>query len=89
MTQLVLVKYKRKFKCLGCKKKPVVIVASYDHDTDDLNIDFFCKECFKKGTPEYTLEGDCLVCKKNFKCNIQKILFSKEEIKAYKKQFWG
>ena len=71
------------------KKKPVVITASYDHETDDLEIGLFCKNCFREVASEYTLEDKCIVCRKNFKCNVQTTLFSKEEIKAYKKQFWG
>ncbi len=72
----------KKSKCCVCKKKkPIVIAAIYDIDTDELDIGCYCKNCFRKEAPEYSLEGSCIVCKKNFKCNIQKLLFSKEEKK--------
>ena len=79
----------KKSICLQCKKKkPIVIAACYDHKKNDLGVGTYCKECFRRIIPDYTLENDCLVCESNFKCDIQKILFSKEEIKNFKSLFW-
>lgn len=79
----------KKSVCLQCKKKkPIIVAACYDHKKNDLDIETYCKECFRKIYPSYTLENNCLVCKSNFKCAIQKVLFSKEEIKNFKSLFW-
>ena len=79
----------KKTKCMKCKKKKPDVILPINNELNDLDIVVYCKECFRKEVPEYTLENYCITCNINFKCNIQKSLFSKEEIKAFKKQFWG
>jgi len=77
-------------KCLDCKKKdPIAMIVQYIVSKDELEVAAYCKDCFKRNLPDYTLENKCIVCGKNFKCGIQNSLFSKKEIKAFKDEFWG
>lgn len=80
----------KKSKCLVCEKKePVVLVNIYQNETGELSMGAYCKDCFKEQVPEYSLENKCLVCNSNFDCSIQNLLFSKKEIRNFKKEFWG
>lgn len=79
----------KKFKrCIKCGKKAKIIQAIYFYDKDEMFFRGFCKKCFREVTPEYTLELKCVVCPYNFDCSIQKTIFSKKEIKEFKRCFF-
>lgn len=76
-------------KCESCKKNtPIIIAAQYCRDIGEMALLVFCKDCFKRDFPEYTLENYCIVCNGNFECSIQDLLFSKKEIKTFRREFY-
>ena len=77
-------------KCKCCKKKnPVVLISQYSYDDDDVSIVPLCAKCFRNELSTYTLENDCLLCNKNFDCNIQKSIFSRKEIQVFRRNFFS
>jgi len=78
-----------KSKCVSCKKiTPIIIIAQYTYNNDEIVFTLLCKKCFKKDFPNYTLEKSCIVCGNNFNCSVQDIIFSKKEIAKFKKIFF-
>ena len=78
----VLHKIKTLNKCINCKGKSKVVVNQIVNNK--IQTSPLCVSCFKIEMPEYTLEYACISCTDNFKCDIQKILFTSKEIKQFK-----
>jgi len=78
-----------KSKCTFCKDKtPVVLTGRYSHNRNVVEFIPLCAKCFRKEISTYTLEHDCLLCEKNFNCNIQESVFSSAEIIQFRKDFF-
>jgi len=76
-------------KCEYCKTKtPVVLTGRYHHNRDTVEFIPLCAKCFRKEISNYTLEKDCLLCEKNFRCNIQESVFTSAEIIQFRKDFF-
>ena len=92
-TRIALYDYKflkKNNKCLKCKKNPpVVLIGQYLLNKDTVDVAVYCKDCFREEIKEYTLEDTCIVCRDNLNCNMQRILFSKKEIRDFKTKYWG
>jgi len=78
----------KKAKCEICGKEPIFFTSQYNHNKNKFEARILCEKCFKIVYPNYTLEKFCLLCESNFECLIQDNLFSKKEIRVFKKNFF-
>ena len=76
-------------KCTKCETDiAVLIIGTYIYEKDEVGISTLCTKCFREYFPTYTLEHKCIVCYNNFNCSIQTIIFTKKEIKKFKRDFF-
>lgn len=85
--KLTVGRIKDEKRCMFCWRRSKVVIGHYNYDENEQNVFGICKKHFKEIFPNYSLDTECAFCKKTFKCVVQRTLYTKKELREFKKKF--